>query len=114
MRFAVVMYGGISLAIYINGVAQELFDMVRATATNDDGSKLLVEEPESTEKVYRKLGRLLGLEEGEEDSGPFGPISSRGPPPGASTPSILPRPSPTTRTWASARGSGSWRETSRS
>jgi hypothetical protein len=25
IRFAVVMYGGVSLAIYINGIAQELF-----------------------------------------------------------------------------------------
>jgi hypothetical protein len=32
IRFAVVMYGGVSLAIYINGVAQELLKMVRATA----------------------------------------------------------------------------------
>jgi hypothetical protein len=31
-RFAVVLYGGVSLAIYINGVAQELLRMVRATA----------------------------------------------------------------------------------
>jgi hypothetical protein len=29
IRFAVVMYGGVSLAIYINGVAQELFNLVR-------------------------------------------------------------------------------------
>ena len=32
IRFAVVMYGGVSLAIYINGVAQELLRMVKATA----------------------------------------------------------------------------------
>ena len=32
VRFAVVMYGGGSLAIYINGIAQELLKMVRATA----------------------------------------------------------------------------------
>src|SRR5207253_10629849 len=32
VRFAVVMYGGVSLAIYINGIAQELLRMVRATA----------------------------------------------------------------------------------
>jgi hypothetical protein len=32
VRFAVVMYGGVSLAIYINGVAQELYRMVQATA----------------------------------------------------------------------------------
>ena len=29
IRFAVVMYGGVSLAIYINGIAQELLRMVR-------------------------------------------------------------------------------------
>ena len=32
VRFAVVMYGGVSLAIYINGITQELFHLVRATA----------------------------------------------------------------------------------
>ncbi len=32
VRFAIVMYGGSSLAIYMNGVAQELLRMVRATA----------------------------------------------------------------------------------
>ncbi len=35
VRFAVVMYGGVSLAIYINGVAQELLRLVRATAPNN-------------------------------------------------------------------------------
>ena len=34
MRFAIVMYGGTSLAIYINGVAQELLALVRATAAD--------------------------------------------------------------------------------
>ena len=32
VRLAIVMYGGVSLAIYINGIAQELFRLVRATA----------------------------------------------------------------------------------
>jgi len=32
VRFAVVMYGGVSLAIYMNGVAQELLSLVRASA----------------------------------------------------------------------------------
>lgn len=32
IRFAVVMYGGISLAIYMNGIAQELLSMVRGTS----------------------------------------------------------------------------------
>ena len=32
------MYGGVSLAIYINGVAQELLCLVRSTsASRDDG-----------------------------------------------------------------------------
>lgn len=32
LRLAVVMYGGVSLAVYMNGVAQELLHLVRATA----------------------------------------------------------------------------------
>jgi patatin-related protein len=58
VRFAVVMYGGVSLAIYINGVAQELYKMVRATARNQDGDYTIA-EPTSTELVYRQLGKLL-------------------------------------------------------
>lgn len=57
-RFAVVMYGGVSLAIYINGVAQELYKMVRATATKKDGS-YFIETPQGTEKIYRELGAHL-------------------------------------------------------
>ncbi|HSB01594.1 MAG TPA: patatin-like protein [Anaerolineales bacterium] len=63
IRFAVVMYGGVSLAIYINGVAQELYKMVRATARkrNEDGSlgDYFIEKPESSETVYRMLGEQL-------------------------------------------------------
>jgi patatin-related protein len=52
-RFAVVMYGGVSLAIYINGVAQELYRLVKATA---EGAP----EPSSgTEKVYYELAKKL-------------------------------------------------------
>ncbi|MEW6402077.1 MAG: patatin-like protein [Chloroflexota bacterium] len=54
IRFAVVMYGGISLAIYIHGVSQELFRMVRATASD---SKQVELDP--IEKVYRRLGERL-------------------------------------------------------
>src|SRR6266581_8665871 len=32
VRLAVVMYGGVSLAIYMNGIAQELYHLVRSTA----------------------------------------------------------------------------------
>jgi patatin-related protein len=68
IRFSVVMYGGISLAIYINGVSQELFHMVRATARKSyptsgkpHSSEYLVEEDclSGTEKVYRKIGEVL-------------------------------------------------------
>ncbi len=57
VRFAVVMYGGVSLAIYINGVAQELFRMVRATAGAEGGEPLVGQEQlRGTESVYRELG----------------------------------------------------------
>lgn len=74
VRFAVVMYGGSSLAIYMNGVAQELLRLVRATAPADaemTRKHLLDDPPErgepadgrecvkGSERVYRKLGRLL-------------------------------------------------------
>jgi len=52
VRFAVVMYGGVSLAIYINGIAQELLRMVRSTSRS-------VDKLENTEKVYRRLSCLL-------------------------------------------------------
>src|SRR5213082_117279 len=67
MRFAVVMYGGVSLAIYINGVVQELLSLVRATAplqpAGDGAPKqalLADHELKGTERVYRQLGQLLG------------------------------------------------------
>jgi patatin-related protein len=65
VRFAVVMYGGVSLAIYINGVAQELLNMVRATAPNtaddDKADKALLADVKLTGSlaVYRKLGQFL-------------------------------------------------------
>jgi patatin-related protein len=55
VRFAVVMYGGVSLAIYMNGIAQELLRVVRATSGLGDT------ELSGTELVYRKLGRGLHL-----------------------------------------------------
>ena len=89
VRFAVVMYGGVSLAIYINGVSQELFRLVRSTAAAGEAEVIseaeiaaalknqeLPREPEraalsgaplapppyrlnGTERVYRKLSHLL-------------------------------------------------------
>ena len=37
IRFGVVMYGGVSLAIYINGVTNEMYELARATPRNLDG-----------------------------------------------------------------------------
>jgi patatin-related protein len=56
VRFALVLYGGASLAIYIHGVTQEFFHLVRSTAVDADG-KLIVGDAElsGTERVYRKL-----------------------------------------------------------
>jgi patatin-related protein len=68
VRFAVVMYGGVSLAIYINGVAQELLRLVRATADPDPNANLT-----GSEKVYRKLSRVIAEEEyGEVFASPAG------------------------------------------
>lgn len=56
VRFAVVMYGGVSLAIYINGVAQELLRLVRSTAIpQTPGSRKV----EGTDKIYRIVSYLL-------------------------------------------------------
>jgi patatin-related protein len=52
VRFAIVLYGGVSLAIYINGVMQELLRLVRSTS----GMAL----PEKgSENVYFELGSIL-------------------------------------------------------
>lgn len=69
IRFAVVMYGGASLAIYMNGVAQELLRLVRATAPavetrtseaeSGEPTAALYQDVSGSEAVYRKLGRML-------------------------------------------------------
>jgi len=65
VRFAVVMYGGVSLAIYINGIAQELLSMVRSTPEPKDDKGVPTATVESgqglngTKRVYRKLSYLL-------------------------------------------------------
>lgn len=62
VRFAVVMYGGVSLAIYISGVTQELFELVRSTAQEPGTTTALLPASKLTGagRVYRKLGQLLG------------------------------------------------------
>ncbi|HWS90805.1 MAG TPA: patatin-like protein [Pyrinomonadaceae bacterium] len=66
VRFAVVMYGGSSLAIYMNGVAQELLRLVRSTAPAREpggaaGERAFLPDEglRGSERVYRKLGRML-------------------------------------------------------
>ncbi len=56
-RFAVIMYGGVSLAVYINGIAQELYRMVSATANPSDASAN--PRPWGSEPVYKKIGAML-------------------------------------------------------
>jgi patatin-related protein len=69
VRLAVVMYGGVSLAIYINGVVQELLRMVRATAPVMPPAEAVLPPAEQrayfpdaaltgSERVYRRLGQL--------------------------------------------------------
>lgn len=55
IRFAVVLYGGVSLAIYINGVTRELFNLARASAPKDERISPL----SPLEEVYAELAREL-------------------------------------------------------
>lgn len=72
VRFAIVMYGGVSLAIYINGIAQELLSLVRSTSKagrDQNGTRIALSgsiqnqnDPlalKPTERVYRQLSYLL-------------------------------------------------------
>jgi patatin-related protein len=70
VRLAVVIYGGISLAIYINGIVQEMLRWVRATASRSktpaDPPTLLYADGaggtpalRGSELVYRKLAQIL-------------------------------------------------------
>lgn len=56
IRFAVVMYGGVSLCIYINGVAQELLRLVRSTSGAD-----ISDDPVTA--IYKRLSeRILDVD----------------------------------------------------
>lgn len=71
VRFAVVMYGGVSLAVYINGVAQELLRLVRATATDpDDPFAPFKKTVSGSEAVYRRLGQIL-TPRGQDSAAPL-------------------------------------------
>lgn len=79
VRLAVVMYGGVSLAIYMNGVAQEILRLVRATALEASPDPWrrnpAKRDPLGTETTYRRLGQILrrrGL--ADESASEDGPI----------------------------------------
>ncbi|HEV2282806.1 MAG TPA: patatin-like protein [bacterium] len=59
IRIAVVMYGGISLCIYIHGVAQELLRLVRATSGADVGD-------DEVTQIYKEMSDSV------RDQGPDG------------------------------------------
>ena len=73
VRFAVVMYGGVSLAIYINGIAQELLRLVRSTSSSqDDGSggrnPVPAEELKGTELLVSAVAFVLATSAELENS----------------------------------------------
>jgi patatin-related protein len=61
-RMSVVMYGGVSLAIYIGGVAKELLALVRASgrAADDPSRALGWSDLDGVERIYRKLAQWDG------------------------------------------------------
>src|SRR5258708_19986130 len=62
-RMSVVMYGGVSLAIYIGGVAKEMLAPVRAGGRGKDDSTRAALAPDAldgVEKIYRKLAQWGG------------------------------------------------------
>jgi patatin-related protein len=58
VRHAVVMYGGVSMAIYMYGIAEELHHLVCSTA-EDAKNPGHLRPPSSTESVYRNVARAL-------------------------------------------------------
>ncbi len=54
VRFGVVMYGGVSLAVYINGVTRELYEMACATPRRP----LPAPAPKSSREIYDRLSWL--------------------------------------------------------
>ncbi|MCE4555247.1 patatin-like protein [Pelomonas cellulosilytica] len=58
LRFGVVMYGGVSLAIYIYGVSNEIFELACATPLDGRRSPGDNDAVDSTREVYRRLSLL--------------------------------------------------------
>ena len=61
VRLAVVMYGGISLCVYMNGITDQLWHLVRATARKRDdaeGFVIATQNLQPIERVYRRLAQI--------------------------------------------------------
>src|SRR5688572_13079540 len=60
VRFAVVMYGGIALCIYMGGITDILLDMVVATARTKDNQQFLVDYKNLsyTRRMLRRVAQL--------------------------------------------------------
>ncbi len=57
LRLAVVLYGGVSLAIYMHGTTKELHRLVKASALEEQGRGLEGDTP--SERVYQRLLRFM-------------------------------------------------------
>lgn len=60
-RLAIVMYGGVSLAVYIGGIARELLGIVRATSPrrdDEDTAGIPDHELSPSEKIYRRVAQM--------------------------------------------------------
>ena len=57
IRYGVVMYGGVSLALYINGVTNELYEMACATPTSGVAKSVITNE--GTQEIYARLAWLV-------------------------------------------------------
>ncbi len=71
IRFGAVLYGGVSLCIYINGVTQELLRMVEATGPN-------AKDFSGTREIYRKLAMLSSRESAEGAASRWKKLSPNG------------------------------------
>jgi patatin-related protein len=83
LRLAVVMYGGVSLAVYMNGATQELLNLVKATApdpANETIARHTDDELKATSAlVYRQIARLASsaVDQSGSAPNPLQPIRQR-------------------------------------
>ncbi|HVS69094.1 MAG TPA: patatin-like protein [Mycobacteriales bacterium] len=76
VRIALVLYGGVSLAIYMNGIVQELLALVRSSAPKLDANGVPTSTPlladdelRGAQRVYREIAKQLDRGKATADSG---------------------------------------------